>query len=73
MGSLYKVLLVGLLVLVGLALFSVDPARSGGSSGFDCYAFTSDAELNRMICKYNPAQLWHMPVADLVPDFKAWF
>ena len=69
---LLKPLLVGLLVLVGLGLFSVDPARGDGA-GFDCYAFTGNAELNRTICKYNPARLWNMPVSDLVPDLRGWF
>ena len=69
-GGLLKPLLVALLILVALSLFSSRP-DAGGGTGFACTGFTDDPALNRMICRFHPARIWNMPVADLLPWFGA--
>ena len=69
-GSLLKPLLVALLVIVALGLFSNQPGSAGGAGAggaFACPSWFDDPAINRAICKYHPARLWNMPVAELLP------
>lgn len=66
-GGLLKPLLVALLVLTGMSLFSNRPDAGGTGVAFECRSYTSDPELNRLICRYHPVRLWNMPIGDLIP------
>jgi hypothetical protein len=67
-GGLLKPLLVALMVLIALGLFSQRPGEARSVSvGIECRSWTASAELNRLMCRYHPARLWSMPVADLIP------
>ncbi|WP_213545851.1 hypothetical protein [Vannielia litorea] len=40
----------------------------GGST---CRQLTDNIELNRALCRMNPARIWNMPVADLIPGLRS--
>lgn len=68
LGGLARPLLLAGVLIVILGLLS-DHSGNGatGSSGFECKGFTSDPEVNRMLCRFHPARLWNTPVEELVP------
>ncbi|WP_074254291.1 hypothetical protein [Vannielia litorea] len=57
-----------MLVLIGLGFISNTPDGAGGTT---CHQLTDNIELNRALCRMNPARLWNTPVADLIPGLRA--
>ena len=68
LGGLGKPMALGLVILLGLGLVSDDSSKgTSGAGGFSCSAWTTDPELNRLLCRYHPARIWNMPVSELIP------
>lgn len=70
LGALLRPLAIGLLLLVGLALMSGD-GSAFGTGGTRCSSLTTDARLNRTLCKLNPARIWNTKLSDLGRAFQA--
>jgi len=66
LGGFLRPLAVAVLVLVGLGFMNNTPGATG-TNGFGCSGFTSNPELNRALCRFNPSRLWNTPVVDLIP------
>ncbi|MFY0636182.1 MAG: hypothetical protein JXQ91_20395 [Vannielia sp.] len=54
-------------MIIGLGFVSNGPDGSGANS---CRQLTDNIELNRALCRMNPARLWNTPVADLIPGLR---
>lgn len=65
--GLGRPLIIGVILIVGLGLMSGD-STSGtrGADGFLCRGWTDIPDVNRAICRLNPARIWNTPIADLL-------
>ncbi len=68
LGGFLRPLAIAVLVLVGLGFISNPPGDGG--PGSSCRQLTDNIELNRALCRMNPARLWNTPVADLIPGLR---
>ncbi len=68
LGGFLRPLAIAVLVLIGLGFISNAPDGAGGTT---CRQFTNNIELNRALCRMNPARIWNTPVADLIPGLRS--
>ncbi|SDI86379.1 hypothetical protein [Aliiruegeria lutimaris] len=68
LGGLGRPLVLGLVILLGLGLVSDNSGKgTTAAGGLSCGGWTSDPELNRLICRFHPSRIWNMPVSELLP------
>ncbi|MDV7144708.1 hypothetical protein R3X27_18665 [Tropicimonas sp. TH_r6] len=70
-GGYGRPLFLGIAILVILGMLGDETGKGTvGSNGFECRGFTTNAELNRVMCRYHPAKIWNMPLGDIFPFLK---
>ena len=58
-------------LIIGLGLMSDDSSTGArGATGFACRGLTSDPDINRALCRLNPARIWNTPISELIPAIK---
>lgn len=70
LGGFLRPLAIAVLILIALGFMTEKPGATG-TDGFACAGLTDNADLNRALCRMNPARLWNMPVADIVPGLRS--
>ncbi len=67
-GGYGRPLFLGAAILVVLGMLGDETGKGTvGTDGFECHGFTTDAELNRLMCRYHPARIWNMPLGEIFP------
>ncbi|MBM7067923.1 hypothetical protein [Actibacterium sp. 188UL27-1] len=58
---------LALALIIGLGMIS-DDSQSGlrGADGFACRGMTNNPDINRALCRLNPARIWNTPIAELI-------
>jgi len=69
LGGFLRPLAIAVLVIIGLGFIS--GPTDVGAAGSSCRQITNNVEINRALCRMNPARLWNTPVADLIPGLSA--